>query len=136
MPNFCASTFKVEILRLLRDGWRPRVKRSKGYEYVSLRRSRAEKEIPLGRKTETLWRRVQENRPEGEVARLTLKVSAREQRMCQLRSELDAFTALKAQSRPATEMAAHCRHIVARSGERFCNGMVWPRKPQKLKVSA
>lgn len=120
------------IIRLLRDGWRPRIKRSKGYEYVSLRRRRGETEVALGRKTEALWRFVQANRPKGEVAQLTSKVHALERRTTQLQTELDALNALKTQSRLTVEKAVHCRHIVTRSGERFCTAWTWPGRPRTL----
>ncbi len=49
------SPDREEIKTLLSEGWKPRVKRVKRYEYISLRRGSGEKEVSLGRKTDELW---------------------------------------------------------------------------------
>ena len=55
-----------KIVSLIRGGYKPRIKRAKGFEYIYLRRGRKEKEISLGRYTEELWTFLQKTKPRRE----------------------------------------------------------------------
>ena len=90
-----------EIVTLLKDGYRPRIKRVKGYDYISLRRGRTEKEVSLGRYTKERWSFLQENGPKSEAE---LKAQLQELQRQVTESDTELWAQLRALQRQATNL--------------------------------
>jgi len=99
---------------LLKDGYKPRIKKAKGKEYISLRRERGEKELSLGRKTEPLWSFIQANIPKGDIEDLKTRLQELENNMItSLKDNHDTVAKLAADIKEIKKKQSKCKNDIS-----------------------
>ena len=137
---------KSEILNLLNDGWKPRIKKAKGNEYISLRRRSKEKELSLGRKSDELWDFIQANKPKSEIEKLRIQIQELENKIniivkensnniVHLMKEFDTGNARRGAttfSRLLEWKVTQCTYTTTYLINTFCSKYFWNKKPSDI----